>query len=171
MMTKTISRLMTVVAVSLLVTACGFESKSTSILAPTASTSNPSIGGGGTTSLPSYVGTWASQTLTTLPSVSTCGNLQWNVTSQTVSALSGTFSAVCAGNLTVSGTASGQLNGTTIPMTASGSATVPGFPVACAFFLVGTGHVQSDNSIQIDYSGTTCAGPMQGTETLHRAAP
>src|ERR1035437_2788340 len=170
MMRKTISRLMTAVAVSLLVTACGFESNSTGILALTSSTSNPSIGGG-TASVLSYLGTWASQTLTTLPSVSTCGNLQWNVTSQTVSALSGTFSAVCAGNLTVSGTASGQLNGTTIPMTASGSATVPGFPVACAFSLVGTGHVKSDNSIQIDYSGTTCAGPMQGTETLHRAAP
>jgi hypothetical protein len=170
MMRKTISQLMMAVAVSLLVTACGFESKSTGILAPTSSTSNPSIGGG-TASVLSYLGTWASQTLTTLPSVSTCGNLQWNVTSQTVSAISGTFSAVCAGNLTVSGTASGQLNGTTIPMTASGSATVPGLPVACAFSLVGTGHVQSDNSIQIDYSGTTCAGPMQGTETLHRAAP
>src|ERR1019366_1282500 len=149
MMRKTISQLMMAVAVSLLVTACGFESKSTGILAPTSSTSNPSIGGG-TASALSYLGTWASQTLTTLPSVSTCGNLQWNVTSQTVS-----------------GTASGQLNGTTIPMTASGSATVPGFPVACAFSLVGTGHVQSDNSIQVDYSGTTCAGPMKGTETLH----
>jgi hypothetical protein len=171
MMNKTISRLTMVAVASLLATACGFESKS-SVLVPTAPSNNVSAGGGsGGTSTSSYVGTWASQTLTTLPSPSECGNLQWNVTSQSASAIAGTFSAVCAGNLTVSGTASGQLNGATIPMTASGTASAPGFPVGCPFSLTGTGHVQGDGSLQIDYSGTTCAGPVKGTETLHHAAP
>lgn len=170
MMNKTVLRLMIVAVASLAVTACGFESKS-SVLAPTVPSTTSSTGGGGGISTTSYVGTWASQTLTTLPSASECGNLQWNVTSQSASAIAGAFSAVCAGNLAVSGTASGQLNGTTIPMTASGAATAPGFPVACPFSLTGTGHVQGDGSLRIDYSGTTCAGPVQGTETLHHAAP
>jgi hypothetical protein len=157
---------MIVAVASLVVAACGFESKST-IVGPTApSASVPS--GSVPTSTTSYVGTWKSQTLPSLPSVSTCGNFQWVVTSQTATSLAGNFSALCAGNLTMTGSAAGQLGGQTIPMTATGTATTPGLP-SCGFSLTGTGSVLDNNSIQINYSGTTCAGPVHGTETLYRA--
>lgn len=157
MTTATISRLTIMAAAALVAASCAFESKS-SVAAPST----------GNTSTSSFVGTWKSQSLTA-PDPSTCGNLQWNVTSQSATAIAGTFSAVCAGNLTVSGTAEGHLNGSEIPMTASGTATAPGVPVGCPFSLVGTGHPQTDGSLVIDYVGTTCAGNVHGTETLRHA--
>jgi hypothetical protein len=70
----------------------------------------------------------------------------------------------------VTGSASGQLNGTTVPMTASGAATVPGLP-SCTFSLNGTGTIENSDTIRIDYTGTTCLGPVHGTETLRRPTP
>src|SRR6266566_3263385 len=108
MTTNIQSKLTIIAAAALVAAACGFESKS-SLMTP----ASPSNSG---TSTGSFVGTWKSQTLATAPDPSTCGNLQWNVTSQSATAIAGNFSAVCAGNLTVSGTAEGQLNGSEIPM-------------------------------------------------------
>jgi hypothetical protein len=159
-----LSKLTIAAAATMLVAACAFEQKN-SVMTPVA----PTTGSGGSSS--SFVGMWSSQALTTSPDAATCGNLQWNVTSQSATAIAGTFSALCAGNVTVSGTASGQLNGSEIPMTASGTATAPGIPVGCPFSLVGTGHPQSNGSLVIDYVGTTCVGNVHGTETLRHATP
>jgi hypothetical protein len=161
MSTSILSKLTIAATAAILASGCAFEQKS-SVLTPV----SPTSGSGG-----QFVGVWKSQTVTGVPEPSTCGNLQWNVTSQSATAIAGTFSAVCAGGLTVSGTASGQLNGSEIPMVASGTATEPGVPVGCTFNLVGTGHPQADGSLVIDYVGTTCAGNVHGTETLRHAAP
>ena len=136
---------------------------------PTAPTGFISGTGGSTSTTPSYLGTWTSQSLSELPSASSCTNFQWRVTNQTSASLTGDFSALCAGNITISGSASGQINGTTVPMTANGSATVPGLP-ACNFSLNGTGNIENNETIRIDYTGTTCLGPVRGSETLHRKA-
>jgi hypothetical protein len=151
-----------VLAALLFAAGCGFERRSSSPLTPTEPTPNP---GGGTGQ--SLVGNWSSNALTDLPDPSTCTNLQWRVTNQTSTTIAGEFSATCAGNITVAGTASGQLQGSAIPMVANGAATVPGLP-PCTFALTGTGYLETNDSIRIDYNGTTCFGPVHGSEVLRR---
>ncbi|HEV3218062.1 MAG TPA: hypothetical protein VGZ27_20210 [Vicinamibacterales bacterium] len=120
---------------------------------------------------PSLMGNWASQSIAA-PNPKSCSNFQWSVTSQTTASLSGTFSAVCAGGVTISGTASGQLvNTTTVPITVTGNASLPAFP-SCPFSLSGTGTIEdSGNTLTVPYTGTTCLGPVSGTERLHRPQP
>jgi len=86
--------------------------------------------------------------------------------------MAGTFSATCAGGVSVTGQASGQLvNPTTIPVTVTGSAVLPTLG-QCSFSLTGTGALDSTSTtLTIPYTGTTCLGPVNGTETLHKAAP
>ena len=116
----------------------------------------------------SLTGLWSSQTGLPVPSKSTCANFSWQVTSQTSSSLAGSFSASCEGNLTIKGTASGvMLNPTTVDLKVSGPAVVGGF-AACDFSLSGTGTIANGDTLTIPYSGTTCLGPVQGTETLRR---
>jgi hypothetical protein len=136
------------------------------VLAPTPA--NTDSGGGGTppSSGPNLLGTWASQNLT-VPSASSCGNFQWTVTSQTETTLAGNFFIECAGNITITGSARGQLNGNSVPMTATGTANIPGVP-GCAFSLSGTGTIVDNRELTIPYSGTTCFGPVSGTETLRK---
>jgi hypothetical protein len=158
-----------VVAVLVLAAGCGFENKA-NVLSPSKTASNGSTAPSSSTPSPgSLVGTWASASvLESLPAPSTCGDFQWTVTEQTATSLSGNFYAVC-GNLTVSGTASGQLVGSTIPMTASGKASA--FGATCDFSLTGTGTILTSDSMRVDYSGTTCLGPVHGSETLTRRSP
>src|SRR6185295_11648060 len=94
-----------------------------------------------------------------------------NVTGQTPSSMSGTFSATCPGDVIVTGQASGQLgNPAAIPITVTGTA-VLGNDV-CPFALSGTGALDSaGTTLTIPYTGTTCLGPVTGTQVLRRAAP
>src|SRR5580765_8386979 len=90
--------LATLVAASTFATACAVES-STNVLAPTppaapATPANPST----TTVI------WQSETFA-IPSPGSCGNFQWQVTNATSTAMSGNFSATCAGNIAIKGVA------------------------------------------------------------------
>ncbi|MEO8258552.1 MAG: hypothetical protein ABI868_14485 [Acidobacteriota bacterium] len=165
-MKGTCSPYIALAALAILTGACGFQHEST----VTAPTQNPAdtagSGGAAPTGGTSLIGTWASQNLT-VPSASSCGNFQWAVTSQTDSNLSGAFFLECAGNITINGTAQGQISGTSVPMTATGTANIPGVP-GCGFSLSGTGTIVDNREITIPYSGTTCFGPVSGTETLRR---
>jgi hypothetical protein len=153
---------------------CAFERGSTPLA--------PSTGGGeGTPSAgapapspvvnaPAYMGTWATAAAPTLAlNPSTCGNLQWAITNQSTSEISGTFSATCAGGISLSGTATGQIgNLQSIPIQIVGTGSMPGFP-SCAFSIDGTGTViDNDTALQVVYTGTTCVGPIRGTETLRK---
>ena len=165
-MKRTLSPYIALAAAMMLSTACGFQHQS-SVLAPTPPPADNSGGGGGAPSTGgSLVGTWASQNLT-VPSASSCGNFQWTVTSQTATTMAGTFFIECSGNITINGTAQGQLNGTSVPMTATGTANIPGVP-GCSFSLSGTGTIVDNREITIPYSGNTCLGPVSGTETLRK---
>lgn len=155
---------------SLLTSGCGFE-RSSSALAPSSTGANASPGSGTTNTTPSLLGLWTSNALPTLPSLNTCGNFQYEISSQTATSLTGRFSATCGGGLAVSGTGSGQLNGTSVPLTVSGTATAPGIP-NCSFTLNGVGAIiDGGNTLSIPFTGTTCLGPVSGTEVLHRPAP
>jgi hypothetical protein len=129
----------------------GFERKS--------SLTGPSAGGIGALS-----GNWSSSNL--IPSPNACTDFKWNATEQTSTSARGSFSATCAGDLRLTGTAQGTLSGSGISWAAQGNATAPGL-TACAITLTGTAELGVD-SIRIPYSGTTCLGAVSGVEELKR---
>jgi len=144
-----------ILAASLLASACAVE-RTGNGLAPT-----PTAPG------TSYLGTWMSSSAATAPGA--CGNFEWRVTNQTATMISGLFFARCPGNLTVSGSAWGEIKepgATSIPVSATAGATGPGVLV-CEVSMKGTASVDGD-TIRIPYSGTTCQGPVSGTEVLQR---
>jgi hypothetical protein len=153
------------VGLALAVTACtGFEHSETIVSPGAPSLPTAPSGAGGLT------GTWSSPA-PAIPNSWNCGSFQWSVSTQTASSLAGEFYAVCAGVVLVHGNASGQLNGpgTEVALRVSGTATLQN-AVSCPFGLSGTGFIQGRDAIRIVYSGTTCLGPLQGEETLHRPA-
>ena len=146
-------------------TACtGFESGKT-----TGTSTAPTVSVPGGSSSGALVGTWGEPTAFTIPSASSCGNFQWQITSQSDSAVAGAFSATCDGGIGISASASGTLNtATTVGITVTGVALVSGVP-ACNFTLNGVGTLTDDsNTLTIPYNGTTCVGPVHGTQVLRR---
>jgi hypothetical protein len=74
-----------------------------------------------------------------------CHDFSWEITSQSEASMSGTFAAQC------------------------GSDTVIASNVAlCQFSLSGVGTLSAD-TLTLPYTGQTCLGPVQGTETLHKS--
>jgi hypothetical protein len=133
-------------------TAACFEFEHKSTLGPT------------TTGIGALSGSWSSTNL--IPSPSTCTDFQWNVTDQTATSAGGSFSATCAGELKLSGTARGVLSGSAVTWTAQGNATAPGL-TSCEITLTGTAELTS-NSIRVPYSGDTCLGKVSGVENMQR---
>jgi hypothetical protein len=81
--------------------------------------------------------------------------------------MAGNFSATCAGNIAVVGTASGRLEGTLVPLAVAGTATYAGV-LSCEFSLSGTGVIENNDTLTIPYTGTICGTTVGGTERLHR---
>jgi hypothetical protein len=131
----------------------GYESKTT--------TPSPT-----SASVEALVGTWTSASASIIPSPSSCTDFKWTPTQQSPTSAMGSFSATCAGDLKVSGTAAGTLSGTTVTWTANGIATTATIP-SCAISLTGTAEL-GVNSIRVPYSGTTCLGPVSGVEVLNK---
>ena len=129
----------------------GYERKST-------------LTGPSATGIGALSGNWTSGSI--IPSPNACSNFKWNATEQTATSARGSFSATCAGELQLTGTAEGTLNGSGITWSAEGNATAPGL-TSCKITLTGTAELGTD-SIRIPYSGNTCLGPVSGIETLHR---
>lgn len=151
-----------VVAATVASGACAFE-HSSEILSPTPPGGGSVTGGGGGP----WAGLWASD-FPSNPTSWTCGAFQWDITEQTPTAIAGTFWALCAGVVTVEGQGAGQLNGNLATLSVSGQASIAGVTVTCPFSLNGTGVLQGENEIQVVYTGSTCFGPVQGTEVLRR---
>lgn len=116
------------------------------------------------TQISALVGNWSSSNV--IPSPGTCTDFKWNVTEQTSTSAKGSFSATCAGELKLAGTAEGTLNGSGIRWTAKGTATAAGLP-SCGIELAGTAELGLD-SIRVPYSGDTCLGRVSGVEVLRR---
>lgn len=112
-----------------------------------------------------FSGTWTSGSL--IPSPSACSDFKWNVTEQTATTAKGAFTATCAGQLQLAGTAQGSLtSASSLTWSASGNATAPGL-TSCAITLTGTAELQVD-TIRIPYSGDTCLGKVSGVESLKK---
>ncbi len=125
-----------------------------------------SLTGADSSSVASLAGNWKSQTTvtTSYPTPTACGNFQWQVTNQNGATASGSFTATCAGGVTLDGTASGALSGSQVTWTAAGTAHMSDGST-CPFSLAGIATI-STTTIDIPYTGTTCLGPISGTETL-----
>ena len=114
----------------------------------------------------SYLGTWAGPTTAT-PTAQSCTGLQWKITSQTGSQVSGDFAASCADGVQLAGTLTATHSDTTIPWAATGTATKGA--TTCPFNMTGTGTFQGTSNIVLNYAGTTtCLGPFSGSETIKR---
>ena len=162
--------LLVALASALLGTACTkFESQS-SVLAPSlnavgalnaswASTKSVSTGSTGST------GTTGSNTqLQTL-----CTDFNWKITDTTTNGASGTFSATCYTNMAVNGTAQATIingNASNISWTAVANGVSPTIP-SCAIALSGS-IVLGVDTITVPYSGSSCQGPLSGTEVLKK---
>jgi hypothetical protein len=150
---------------ALLGTGCTFERESEPLLPTTP-------GDPGAAAPPpadaSYAGTWTS-TDVTVPTLGSCGDFQWHVTTATSTSMAGFFSATCANGATIAGSASGQLLGTSVAITVTGTGTYAG--ATCGFSLSGTGTIENNDTLTIPYTGTTCLGPVSGTARLRRPAP
>jgi hypothetical protein len=172
-MRKLICALALLGPVSLATTGCGLD-RSSSVLGPTSDNSAASGGSSGgatgtTGSGSSLVGTWTSSNTTpALATPTSCGNFQYQITSQTATAISGTFSGTCGGGTTLSGNAVGQIDGTAIAITVTGNATMPG-TTTCPVTLTGNGTIEDGgNTLRVPFSGTTCLGPVSGIEVLRK---
>jgi hypothetical protein len=173
-MKRTRTLLAMLAAASIFSGACSVESRSELLLPtePGPSVTPPAPTPSGPTPTGTLGGIWISDGIT-VPAPGSCNNFQWQVTSSTATSLSGNFSATCGGNITVTGTASGRVEGNLVPISVAGTATYAG-AISCDFSLTGTGTIIDNDTITIPYSGTTCLGPVDGTQTLHRpgsAAP
>ncbi len=166
-MTRVCSVSVVLLTLAVGVTACDFQ-HSGSASSPS---SVPSSGSASATG--SLLGLWTSGApagSAALPDPKSCSNFQWSITSQTANAISGDFSAACAGSISIQGVAQGQLVGSTIPLTVTGAATLPGIG-SCNFTLTGNAVLENGDSLRIPYTGNTCIGPVSGQETLRRPAP
>jgi len=123
-----------------------------------------SVTGPSASGISALMGSWSSASV--IPSPSSCTDFKWNVTEQTSTTAKGSFSATCANDLKVTGTAQGTLNGSTIVWNAVGNANAPGLP-SCAITLNGTAEIGAD-SIRVPYSGDTCLGKVSGVEVLRK---
>ena len=146
--------LATLLCLSLAASGCvGYSSKTTS--------TGPTTAG-----VAALMGNWVSAGASLIPSPSSCTDFKWNPTEQTSNSAKGSFSASCAGDLKVSGTASGTLSGSVVTWTAQATASVPGLP-SCPISLSGTAELGSD-SIRVPYAGDTCLGKVSGVEILKK---
>jgi hypothetical protein len=112
----------------------------------------------------SYLGTWMGTT--TAPVGQSCGSLQWKITSQTGGQAGGDFSAVCADNVSLAGTMTATHGDASIPWAATGTATKGAS--TCPFSMTGTGTFQGTSNILVNYAGTSCNGPVSGSQTITR---
>ncbi len=152
------------VALSVATTACSFE-HSSQLMSPTL----PTFEGATAPGTAGLMGLWTSGD-PTVPSSWVCGSFQWNITEQTESSLAGSFSGLCGGVIVIEGAGNAQLNGNTVTLEVSGQATASGVITTCPFSLNATGLIEGEDAIHVTYSGSTCFGPVQGTETLRRPA-
>jgi hypothetical protein len=143
-----------------LTTGCDLLSKKDTTGTPTSPTSPTPA-----TTLDAFAGTWASITPSTPPTG--CGNLRYTVTPTGATTANVTFTATCAGNITVTGSGSGTLSGSTINWTASGLVGQGG--VNCPFtFTNSKATLDATNQIVVNYTGTICGIPVSGSETAKK---
>jgi hypothetical protein len=110
-------------------------------------------------------GTWSSVAPATSLQ-STCSDFMWTVTDINGDTGSGSFTAKCFNNMTITGTASGKVSGDTVTWTATAVGTSPSID-NCPISLSGTALLSNDQ-IRVPFTGTTCLGAVSGVEILRK---
>ena len=167
-MRKTVTITTLVGGLTILVAGCDFESRGgVNPIDPSAISESVSI-------TPVLLGTWSSSAAaasagssTSFPTASSCTELEWAITEQNGATYSGTFRATCAGGVVLDGTATGTLTGNVMNISATGTASIPG-TASCSFSVSGTATLVED-TIHLSYTGTSCLGPIEGTEVLAKS--
>jgi hypothetical protein len=144
-----------------LTTGCDLLNKKDKTETPTSPTSPTPTP---TTTVDAFAGSWTSVTPSTPPTG--CGNLKYTVTPTGATTANISFTATCAGNITVTGSGSGTLSGSTINWTASGLVGQGG--VNCPFTFTNSKAVLEGTQIVVTYTGTICGIPVTGTETVKK---
>jgi hypothetical protein len=111
-------------------------------------------------------GTWSSVSSAT-SLTDTCTNFKWTVSTISGNTGSGAFTATCRGTLLVTGTAHGVVADTKITWTATGVAPVSG-QADCDVSLSGSAEFEPPTQIRVPFTGTSCQGPVTGTEILRQ---
>ena len=175
-MIKNICAWTVTMAAAVLLTGCQFSNKSNLLLptAPSANSSGTSTSSGSSSSSASTVaqaaaaaaaGTWNSPTIAGLPNITSCSNLQWQISNLSSTSVAGTVSAVCGGLVTVNASLTGEMSGSdVVNLTATGQAV--GLGITCPFSLTGVGlgvglQPPSPETISFTWSG-------QGLSLGHR---
>jgi hypothetical protein len=154
-------------ATAALAVACSQE-RQTTVLIPTTPSANTRTSASGNTTF-SLMGTWTSATTVgsrmTLPgSLSQCNNLQLAVSTQTATHAAGRLTMDCPNNVIIAGDITGQLGGANIPVVYTGAATQGG--ESCPFTMNGTFFPLDATTFRFEFTGSSCFGPIGGTETL-----
>ena len=68
--------------------------------------------------------------------------------------------------MSLAGTMTATHSDTSIPWAATGTATKG--TATCPFSMTGTGTFQGTSNILVTYAGTSCNGPVSGSETIKR---
>ena len=148
---KTPAQIAVCLTIAISAAACiGYERNNT----PT----SPSGGSG------SLVGNWTSSSL--VPTPSSCADFKWNITEQVGNTAKGSFSATCANDLKLTGTAQGTINGSIIEWSATAVGNAAGL-ANCQVSLKGTAEI-GVTTVRVPYSGDTCLGKVSGVESLSR---
>ena len=149
-------RITLVITLAVASTACGIDTIKNLFKSPTEPTESGDVR--------SYLGTWSGAAIA--PVAQSCGGMQWKITSQTGGQARGTFSAACADGVKLEGMMTATHGETSIPWAATGTATKG--TTTCPFSMTGTGTFQGTSSIVVNYAGTSCNGPVSGSETIKR---
>lgn len=115
-----------------------------------------------------YDGSWASVAASSVREA--CTDFHWNITDVTTTTVTGNWSARCYGEVDVEGTAVGTLEVSSDGPKLNWSATAAGVVDevgSCPVTLTGTATLEG-NQIRVPYTGTTCLGPVSGTEILRK---
>jgi hypothetical protein len=142
-----------------LTTGCDLLNKKDKTETPTSPTSPTPA-----TTVDAFAGSWTSVTASTPPTG--CGNLKYTVTPTGATTANISFTATCAGNITVTGSGSGTLSGSTINWAASGLVGQGG--VNCPFTFTNSKATLEGAQIVVTYMGTICGIPVTGTETVKK---
>jgi len=157
-------------ALAIVTSACvEMKREATTPMSPSASPASPSSSPSGQVSGVLNAGAWSSvtQRVTSSFNPGDCGNFQWHITTLTTTSASGTFSAVCAGGLALSGTAEGKMEGISANITVSGTGSSLTIP-SCAFSISAVAVPQTLDTVKLTYSGNVCGMTTSGTEILKK---
>lgn len=136
--------------------------------APSASAATPAATQ--TSTVNALTGSWTSAASAAAATSATpagpCSGTTYTVTPTGESSASVTYRAVCS-NVTVNGSGSGTVVGTTMNWATDGSIQLVG-QSSCAFRLSGTATPAGNSTASLTYAGTVCGFPVSGSETLAR---